>query len=56
MKQMTPTKQDQHEQATLTVRSIVSTLRLLRLDDEDAHVALARLENWLSEKDGRWVK
>lgn len=53
---MTATEQDEHRQVTTAVRSCVSVLRLTRLKDEDVRVALARLENWLAENDGRWTR
>jgi hypothetical protein len=52
---MTPDEQRLHANECNTIRSIVSALRLLHSEDEDQRVALARLENWLDENDGRWV-
>ena len=56
MKQMTETEQEAHKQACLTIRGALSALRLTRVQDEDVRVAMARLEEWLSANDGRWVK
>lgn len=60
MKPLTKQEQDALRNVTNTVRSCVSALRLVRgVDDlsqnEDLAVAVARLENWLTENDGRWV-
>ena len=52
---MTKDEQDEHREVTNVIRSCVSSLRLTRCTDEDVVVALARLENWLSENDGRWT-
>lgn len=56
MKPMTSTEQVEHVQTCLAIRSVVSMLRLTRNRDEDVAVALAHLENWLTENDGRWTK
>lgn len=53
---MTEKEQREHQEATRVVRSALSALRLTRLADEDIEVAKTRLENWLTENDGRWVK
>jgi hypothetical protein len=45
-----------HGETCLAVRSALSALRLSRCQDEDVRVAMARLEEWLTENDGRWVK
>lgn len=56
MKPMTGDEQEEHIQTCLVVRSCLSSLRLTRIMDEDVRVAMARLENWLAEHEGRWVK
>lgn len=55
---MTPQEQLEHDRTVAAIRGTVSTLRLTRLaaDSEDVAVALARLENWLTENDRRWTK
>jgi hypothetical protein len=54
---MSDQEQREHREAELVVRSALSALRLLsRLQDEDLQVAMARLDNWLSENSARWVK
>jgi hypothetical protein len=57
MKPMTPKQQDDHAADTLLVRSVLSALRLSKLSEtsEDIQVAMERLDNWLTENDGRWV-
>jgi hypothetical protein len=52
---MTEQESAEHKERCTVVRSIVSALRLTRIEDEDVQVALARLENWLGENDGRWT-
>ena len=56
MQPMTATEQAEHEQVCLAIRGALSALRLCRVQDEDVRVAATRLENWLCENDGRWVK
>jgi hypothetical protein len=56
MKPMTEAEQSEHEQVCLAIRGALSALRLTRVQDEDVRVAMARLEEWLCENDGRWVK
>jgi hypothetical protein len=56
METMTEQEQHDHEAATLAIRSALSALRLTRVQDEDVQVAITRLDNWLTENDGRWVK
>jgi hypothetical protein len=56
MKPMTADEQAEHAQVCLAIRSALSTLRLTRCKDEDVRVAAARLEEWLANNDGRWVK
>lgn len=53
---MTANEQDVLKETCVAVRSAVSALRLTKCSDEDVQVALARLENWLTENDGRWIK
>jgi len=55
-KAMTADEQAEHVQLCTLVRGFLSSLRLTRCEDEDICVAEARLENWLTENDGRWVK
>lgn len=55
MRPLTVGQQETLQEEVLVVRSIVSSLRLLRVEDEDRKVALARLEDWLDANDGRWV-
>lgn len=55
MKAMNDKELTVHDSTCLAVRSMLSTLRLLRSEDEDLRVAQARLENWLAENDGRWA-
>ncbi len=52
------TEQEAVDHAALIqiVRSALSALRLSRIESEDIEAAKARLENWLTENDGRWVK
>lgn len=45
-----------HAENCLAIRSALSALRLTRVVDEDIEAAKARLENWLTENDGRWTK
>ena len=56
MKPLTATEQEEHEQVCLAIRGALSALRLTRIQDEDVRVAIMRLEEWLCENDGRWVK
>lgn len=56
MSAMTADEQREHEETCKVIRSCVSALRLTRNRDDDVAVALARLENWLDENDGRWAK
>ena len=56
MQPMTPEEQEAHEADVLHVKAALAALRLTLLEDEDVQVAEARLENWLTENDGRWVK
>lgn len=56
MRAMTRKEQNEHEERCLLVHGIVSALRLSHIEDEDVQVAQARLENWLAENDGRWVR
>ena len=58
MRAMTAREQEQHEDAILAVKGALSALRLTRLGptDENIAVAMARLDEWLTENDGRWVK
>jgi len=56
MKPMTAKEQEEHRQDCLAIRSALSALRLTRIEDEDIRIAAARLENWLTENDGRWIK
>jgi hypothetical protein len=53
---MTINEQREHAETCLAIRSALSTLRLSRVTDEDVTVAKARLENWLAENDGKWVR
>ena len=53
---MSEQEQQEHNENTNVVRSCVSALRLSRIIDEDVQVALARLEDWLSDNDGRWTR
>jgi hypothetical protein len=53
---MTGDEQEEHIQVTNVIRSCLSSLRLTRCTDEDVAVAKARLENWLAENEGRWVR
>lgn len=53
---MTEKEQREHQEVCNTVRSALSALRLTRCEDEDILVAAARLEEWLSQNDGRWAK
>ncbi len=53
---MTITEHDEHKATVLAIRSALSILRLCRTQDENLRVAAARLEEWLTENDGRWVK
>ncbi len=56
MQAMTEQEQQEHMERSAVVRSAISALRLIALEDEDIQVACARLENWLAENEGRWVK
>jgi hypothetical protein len=56
MRPMTEAELDAAHEVALAVRSALSALRLSRCQDEDVRVAMARLEEWLTENDGRWVK
>ena len=59
MQPMTETEQRYHRWTTKEIRDFLPTLRAIaaRLaDDEDIQVAYARLDNWLRENDGRWVR
>ena len=53
---MTEDELAEHKAVCLVIRNVVSVLRLTGVEDEDVEVAAARLDNWLSENDGRWVK
>jgi hypothetical protein len=53
---MTEAEQAEHVQVCLAIRGALSALRLTRCKDEDVRVAAARLEEWLGNNDGRWVK
>jgi hypothetical protein len=52
---MTAEEQELHQASCIAVRAALSSLRLTRITDEDIEVAKARLENWLTENDGRWT-
>lgn len=52
---MTEQESVEHKETTVVVRSVLSALRLTRCTDEDIEVAKARLDNWLTENDGRWT-
>lgn len=56
MKPMTATEQEQLREQVLVIRGALSALRLSRVTDEDVEVAKARLDEWLTTNDGRWVK
>jgi hypothetical protein len=56
MKPMTPAEQIEHTHVCSAIRSALSYLRLTRCQDEDVRVAASRLEEWLENNDGRWVK
>ena len=56
MQPMTAKEQEFHQETVKTIRSVLSALRLTAVTDEDIRVAQARLENWLTENDERWVK
>ena len=55
LRPMTRDEQDEFRQVTNVIRSCVSSLHLTRCLDDDVQVALARLENWIAENEGRWV-
>ena len=56
MRAMTLAEQAEHRETCNAIRAALSTLRLSRVTDEDVAVAKARLENWLAENDGKWVR
>jgi hypothetical protein len=56
MRHMTADEQAEHVQVCLAIRSALSALRLTRCQDEDVRVAAARLESWLGEHEGSFVK
>ena len=56
MRPMTAAEQADLEVTCNAIRSCLSALRLTRCQDEDVEVAKARLEDWLADNDGRWVK
>lgn len=53
---MTEAELEAHGVTCLAVRGALEALRLSRCHDEDVRVAMARLEEWLSGSEGRWVK
>jgi hypothetical protein len=53
---MTEDEQAEHVQVCLAIRSALSTLRLTRCQDEDVRGAMMRLEEWLEENEGSFVK
>lgn len=53
---MTRREQDLHHERCMAVRHALSVLRLSGVTHEDVAVAKARLENWLTENDGRWAR
>ena len=55
MKPMPVEQYDELQQTRQVVLSCISSLRLTRCADEDIEVAKARLENWITENEGRWV-
>ncbi len=52
---MTADELAHHARKVEIIRSCLSALRLTADGSEDVGVAKARLENWLTENDGRWV-
>lgn len=56
MKPLSEDEQAAHRDVVQVVLSALSGLRLTGVRDEDIEVAKARLENWLAENAGRWVK
>jgi hypothetical protein len=55
---MLPQEQEQHERAVSRIKTAVQMIAYLPAgysDNEDLAVAKARLEDWLSENEGRWV-
>ena len=56
MIRMTEAEQATHLKTCIIVREAVAQLERIRCEDEDVQVALARLKNWLTENDGRWVR
>ena len=57
MKPMTDEELEVLADQIKAVRTCLSYLRLTRLapESEDIAVAVTRLDNWLTENDGRWV-
>jgi hypothetical protein len=53
---LTTAELDEHEHTCLVIRRALSLLRLTRVQDEDIRAAMARLDNWLTEHDGRWTR
>ena len=53
---MTATEQAEQRLAEIAVAQAVEKLELLGSDSEDIQVAIARLRNWLTENEGRWVR
>ena len=52
---MTAAEQAEHERVVDEVARASLALRRSGSDDEDIRVALARIEEWLSQNEGRWV-
>ena len=55
MKAMTDKEQAEHERVTAEVMRASLALRRAGQEDEDLQVALARIEEWLGQNEGRWV-
>jgi hypothetical protein len=53
---MTAEEQERHRLLCNGVRSCITILQFFDSDAQDLRVALARLQNWLAENDGRWTK
>lgn len=56
MKALTEREQTAHRNRVAAVESALAKLKRHGGNDEDVRVAIARLENWLVENKGRWVK
>lgn len=55
MRPMTVKEYDELQATRQVILSALSSLRLTRCTDEDVEVAKARLENWITENERRWV-